>query len=82
MRPTLVLRIHPSPVLIPKMYSGVTLRHPSDAAKHAHWDEMRRQEGYDGLWKKGEWREVAPEGTVKIDMVCLRPLPPLPSYFI
>jgi hypothetical protein len=67
MRPTLVLRIHPSPVLIPKMYSGMTLRHPSDAYKHAFWDETRRLE-YEGLWKKGEWREV-PEGSVKLGMV-------------
>jgi hypothetical protein len=67
MRPTLVLRIHPSPVLIPKMYSGLSLRHPSDPANHAYWDETRRLE-YEGLWKKGEWREV-PEGVVKLDMV-------------
>jgi len=67
MRPTLVLRIHPSPVLIPQMYSGMTLRHPSDAATHAYWDEARRLE-YEGLWKKGEWKEVAKRG-VKLDMV-------------
>jgi hypothetical protein len=72
MRPTLVLRIHPSPVLIPKMYSGMTLRHPSDAYKHAFWDETRRLE-YEGLWKKGEWTEV-PEGSVKIDMVRFSPI--------
>jgi hypothetical protein len=69
MRPTLVLRIHPTQVLIPQMYMGATLRHPSDARQHAKWDELRRQEGYEGLWKKGEWREVAPERGVKIDMV-------------
>ena len=67
MRPTLVLRIHPSPVLIPQMYMGVSLRHPGDAATHAYWDEARRVE-YEGLWKKGEWKEVA-EGGVKSDMV-------------
>jgi len=67
MRPTLVLRIHPTPVLIPQMYSGMTLRHPSDAATHAYWDEARRLE-YEGLWKKGEWKEVAKRG-VKLDMV-------------
>lgn len=67
MRPTLVLRIHPSPVLIPQMYMGVSLRHPGDAATHAYWDEARRVE-YEGLWKKGEWKEV-PERGGENDMV-------------
>jgi len=67
MRPTLVLRIHPSPVLIPQMYMGASLRRPSDALSHAYWDEARRLE-YEGLWKKGEWKEVAERG-VKLDMV-------------
>ena len=53
------------------MYMGVSLRHPGDAATHAYWDEARRVE-YEGLWKKGEWKEVSEKG-VKNDMVRFSP---------
>jgi len=53
------------------MYLGATLRHPADARQHALWDQWREQEGYVGLWKKGEWYAMAPEKTVKLDMVRL-----------
>jgi hypothetical protein len=60
MRPTALLRLHATLPLIPKMNLDPAYKVPTqlDIQKQAQWATWRREEGYVGLWKKGEWEDI------------------------
>jgi len=63
MRPSSILRIHATLPLIPRMNTDplASLRPLTgyEIWKQTQWAAWRQQEGYVGLWKKGEWKDLS-----------------------